>query len=91
MLRFLVMLRWLIAFWHIAEPDAKAVPRVDRREGQGQIGRFFIGKMRAHLLIDLVWHVIERDQGELLFLPPEAYHDNGLVKRAIFSYIRGAI
>ena len=45
------MFRRLIASRYIAETDAKAVPRVNRRDD---------------LLIDLVGHMVERDQCELL-------------------------
>src|SRR5260370_21237861 len=60
------MLRRLIAPRHSAESDAKAVPRVDCGDGQGEIGQFFLAKMGAHLFKDLVWHMVKRDQGELL-------------------------
>jgi hypothetical protein len=54
------MLRRLIASRHIADADTKAVPRVDRRDGQYLIGQFFLIRdicQRFFLLFERIFEI----------------------------------
>ena len=63
------MLCWSVVAGHITETNAEAIPGVDGRNRESQIGQFGICKMRTHLLIYFVGHMIDGQQGE--FFGPE--------------------
>ena len=49
-----------------AEAGCQAVPAIDGNNGQRQVDQFFVGKILAYLGIDLVWHVVNGNQGHCL-------------------------
>src|SRR5687768_7218394 len=43
-----------------SEGHAQAIPRIDRHDGESEIGDFLFGQLAAHALVDVIWHALLR-------------------------------